>query len=66
MNTSRKIDIYLGGEYVCSTNQSRTCKEAVARIRQQSRLTVASVPHEKFYAILPGAKIRAYYAKGTP
>ena len=64
MNTYRKIDIYMDGEYTCSTNQSRTCKEAVSRIRQQSELTVASVPHEKFYAILPKAKIRAYYAKG--
>ena len=65
MNTSRKIDIYMDGEYVYSTNQARTCKDAVARIRQQSKLTVASVPH-KTYAILPGAKIRAHYAKATP
>ena len=65
MNT-RKIDIYLNGEYIGSTNQSRTCKEAVARIRRQPALTVASVPHEKSYEIKPTDALRAYYAKCTP
>ena len=60
MNT-RKIDIYLNGAAMCSTNQARTCREAIERIRQQSRLAVASIPH-KSYNIIPEAEIRAYYA----
>jgi hypothetical protein len=30
MKTYKKINIYFGGEYVCSTNQSKRCKDAVA------------------------------------
>jgi len=29
-----KIDIYVDGNYVCSTTWSRTCKEAVANYKQ--------------------------------
>jgi hypothetical protein len=31
MKTYKKIDIFYQGDYVCSTNKSRTCKEAVTR-----------------------------------
>lgn len=30
----RKIDIYNNGEYVCTTTQSKTCREAVERFCQ--------------------------------
>jgi hypothetical protein len=29
MKTYKKIDLYFMGDYLCSTNQSKTCKEAV-------------------------------------
>lgn len=28
---NKKINLYFNGDYVCSTNQSKTCKEARAR-----------------------------------
>lgn len=31
MKTYRKIDLYYNGDYLCSTNQSKTCKEAVSK-----------------------------------
>ena len=31
MKLFKKIDLYFNGDYVCSTNQSRTCKEAIRR-----------------------------------
>lgn len=31
MKLYRKIDLYYLGNYLCSTNQSRTCKEAIQR-----------------------------------
>lgn len=31
MKTYRKIDIYYDGKYMCSTMQSKTCKEAKER-----------------------------------
>lgn len=32
MKTYRKIDIYFNGDYLCSTNQNRTCKEVRQRV----------------------------------
>jgi hypothetical protein len=36
-----KIDLYFNGDYLCSTNQSKTCKAAVAayleRIKDEKR-----------------------------
>lgn len=32
MKTHKKIDIYFQGNYYRSTNQSKTCKEAVKRL----------------------------------
>lgn len=29
----KKIDIFVGGVYICSTNQARTCKEAIVKFR---------------------------------
>ncbi len=31
MRTYQKIDLYFAGDYLCSTNWSRTCKEAVQK-----------------------------------
>jgi hypothetical protein len=31
---NKKIEISLNGSYLCTTAQSRTCKEAIARIRE--------------------------------
>lgn len=31
MKLYKKIDLYFSGKYVCSTNQSRTCREAVRK-----------------------------------
>lgn len=31
MKTYKKIDLYFAGDHLCSTNQSKTCKEAVRK-----------------------------------
>jgi len=31
MKTYKKIDLYYDGDYLCTTSQSKTCKEAVKR-----------------------------------
>lgn len=31
MKTYPKIDLYYAGDYLCSTNQSKTCKEAIKK-----------------------------------
>ena len=69
--TTRKIDIYLNGAYMCSTDQAKTCKEAIERIRMKVAnvpgLSVASIPH-KSYEIKQTDTLRASYAskKATP
>ncbi len=35
MKTYKKIDLYFAGDYVTSTNQSKTCKEAVQKYIEQ-------------------------------
>lgn len=34
----RKIDVYFFGEYICSTNQSRSCKEAVDKYLEKCKM----------------------------
>ena len=37
-----KIDLFYGGEYICSTHQSKTCKEAKQEILRDA-------PREAYY-----------------
>lgn len=37
MKTYAKIDLYYMGDYICSTNQSRTCKAAIAAYLERIR-----------------------------
>ena len=46
----KKIDLYVDGVYRCSTNQSKTCKAAIVRLKQ-------------LYAIYEDSKVTARYAK---
>lgn len=40
MKTYKKIDLYFNGDYITSTNQSKTCKEAIQKyIEKCERLT---------------------------
>lgn len=59
----KKINIYLNGAYLCSTNQAKTCKQAKERIKESQFVEVASVPRAKIYEIKEGDKITAFYAK---
>ena len=39
----KKIDIYVNKEYACSTNQSRTCREAKEKFLQTKTATKAGI-----------------------
>ena len=58
----RKIDIFLNGDYLCSTNQAKTCKEAKEKIKAKKQLFIASIP-DKTIEIKEGDKITAFYSK---
>lgn len=36
MKIYRKIDLFHNGDYICSTNQSKTCREAKARYLERA------------------------------
>lgn len=40
MKTFKKIDLYYNGDYLCSTNQAKTCRDAVANYLE--RITMRS------------------------
>lgn len=64
----KKINIYVNGSYVCSTMQSRTCREAVQKFRarpeyagmvsrEPARLGMVNRP------LSPSDKITAHFAR---
>ena len=44
-----KINIFVNGKYVYSTNKYQTCKEAIAELKQKKNVEVASVPNYKIF-----------------
>ena len=42
--TYRKIDVAINGVYAYSTSAYRTCKEAIAALREKQTVIVASIP----------------------
>lgn len=60
--TYRKIDIVINGVYAYSTNAYRTCKEAIAALREKRSVTVASIP-DYTVTVKPEDKITAHFAR---
>ena len=60
--TYRKIDVAINGAYAYSTNAYRTCKEAIAALREKQSIIVASVPNYTV-TVRPNDKIAAHFAR---
>lgn len=58
----RKIDVAINGVYAYSTNAYRTCKEAIAALREKRSVTVASIPNYTV-TVKPEDKITAHFAR---
>ena len=58
----KKINIFYNGVYMCSTNQARTCKEAVKRVESFRGRCLMVAGRGAFY-IAEGVKITAFYDK---
>lgn len=58
----RKIDVAINDVYVYSTNAYRTCKEAIAALREKQSVTVASIP-DYTVTVKPEDKITAHFAR---
>lgn len=50
MKFFRKIDLYFNGDYLCSTNQSRTCRDAVKAYLER-------ISRGNYYNTLVGSRI---------
>jgi len=67
----KKIDLFYNGQYLASTNMSKTCKEAKLRILQvyQDQITYANSGYtDKHYSrmrdiIANPTKLKAYFDK---
>lgn len=57
----RKIDIYHNEEYVCSTTQSRTCREAKERFLKNPEYMI--VPHSIRLDDATNQNIKCNFAK---
>ena len=58
----KKINIFYNGVYMCSTNQARTCKEAVERVESCRGRCLMVAGRGAFY-IAEGIKITAKFDK---
>lgn len=62
----KKIDIFVNGRYVCSTNQARTCREAVEKFMANPRwqgLRADGHLGEVSLDIYKVEKVRAFFSK---
>lgn len=58
----KKIDVFVNGKYVYSTQWCRTCKEAVQELRNRRQVKVASVP-DYVVDVKPEDKVTAHYSR---
>lgn len=58
----RKIDVTINGVYAYSTNRYKTCKAAIAALREKRSVKVASIP-DYTVTVQPGDKVAAHFAR---
>lgn len=58
----RKIDVTINGVYAYSTNTYKTCKKAIAALREKRSVKVASIPNYTV-TVKPEDRITAHYVK---
>ena len=66
MKTYKKIDLYFQGDYVCSTNQSKTCKDAVKRyleIAENSKHSFCGTTRLQDMILKRPQDLKAYFDK---
>lgn len=58
---NKKINVFLNGKYIYSTNTYKRCKDAIASLLNERSVTVVSVPANKYYEIKDGDKVTAFF-----
>ena len=66
----KKIDLFYNGQYLCSTNMSKTCREAKARLLEVYSHNVNSAAYSERYrarmteTLNNTSLLKAYFSKG--
>lgn len=58
----RKIDVAINGAYAYSTNAYKTCKKAIAALREKRSVNVSSIPNYTV-TVKPEDRITAHYSR---
>lgn len=45
----RKINLYINGDYICSSNCYHTCREFTDRVKKDRKIVVASISDRVIY-----------------
>lgn len=61
-NKLMKINVYINEEYAYTTNKLKTCKAAIAELKEKKTVTVTSFPDYKI-EVKEGDKITARFKK---
>lgn len=57
--SNKKIDLYVNGEYVCSSNRYSTAKEFIEKVKRDGKVTYASIPGNKTLVLKDTDKVTA-------
>ena len=61
----KKIDLFVDGKYLCSSNRYTSCKQFIASVKgNNNSITFANRIDNHFTMDLTGRKITAFFAKG--
>lgn len=58
----RKINLYINGDYICSSNCYHTCREFADRVKKDRKIVVASISDRVIY-IEDTDRVIAHFAK---
>lgn len=59
----KKINVYVNGEYLFSTNKYKRCKDVLECVKSGNKIIVASIPKNKEYIYNGKDSIKAYFER---
>lgn len=59
----KKIDLYINGIYICTSQKYKTCKEFREKVLKDGFIRWSSIPSDGFYSINPEHKVRCKFQK---
>lgn len=60
---NKKIDLYINGIYICTSQKYKTCKEFSEKVKKDGFVRWASIPVDGFYKIKETDKVVCHFQK---